>query len=39
MIHLALSRLFKGSMVYGIGAILQRFIAESYNLPIMVRWP
>ena len=26
MIHLALSRLFKGSMVYGIGAILQRFI-------------
>jgi O-antigen/teichoic acid export membrane protein len=26
MIQLALSRLFKGSMVYGIGAILQRFI-------------
>lgn len=26
MIQLALSRLFKGSMVYGIGSILQRFI-------------
>ena len=36
MIHLALSRLFKGSMVYGIGAILQRFIGM-FLLPFYTR--
>ena len=36
MIHLALSRLFKGSIVYGIGAILQRFIGI-FLLPFYTR--